>query len=146
MVNVADISDALKAKLDSDTALDTLLGISETGSKVFIGVRMPEFIAPAIQLIVTTNEATPETNHASNEMTLLVNVYSREMADGTMDSDELEGIIQRCFILLHHQSITVAGHAVHSIYTEGRDEPIPHREREKIFFGGLRCRMFATKY
>ena len=143
MVDENKIYNALKALLDDDSTLGTLLGTGKGGAKIVTGSEMPRYVPPMVQIIIPTNEIGIVMNES--ELTFRLNVYSREKIVGEIDLEEIEGILQRCHDLIHDQDLTVSDHRIFEMFAEGRDPPIRDRDNPKVSFGGLRCRMFAIK-
>ncbi len=143
MVDENAILGALESKLEADATLRSYLKPKDGSSKILIGIHMPIYSPPMVQILIITNEI--ENVMTYSEITFRINAYSQGKTTGEPDLAELENILQRCNDLIHDQSLSVSNHGVFSMYTEGRDQPIPDLDHEGAFIQGLRCRMFAIK-
>ena len=143
MVDESKIYKAIKAILDDDATLTAILGVKDRDSKVIIGPEMPQYNPPMIQVVILTDEM--DTVTTESEITFYVNAYSLAEAAGDIDFEEIENILQRCVDLIHDQDLAVTDHMIFEMFVEGRNAPVSDRNRSGVYFGGLRCRMFAIK-
>ena len=143
MVDENLVFNAVKKKLDNDRTLSSLLNKQSGKSKVVIGAFMPRYILPMLQIVSTSNII--NTVMTWSAITFNVNAYSRALTDNSVDTAELEKLLQRCNDLLHDQTLEILNHGFFSMYIEGRSGAIRDVDYGKAFLQGIMCRIFVIK-
>jgi hypothetical protein len=145
MVSHEAIYASIKALLDLDEYLSTMVKKNTNGSQVIVGPELPgAMVCPMIQVVIMTNNMNQSAMEVS-EITLRVNVYTMHDANGRFDRKTSEPIIQQIKTLIHDAKLELDTGISYVIFVEGRDpEAIADLDHNNIYFEGMSCRMFAA--
>ena len=108
MVNVGTIMDNIKAVLDADSTLDTLLGVVGSGSKVIVGAELPSNAAPPLINLVDMTESVTDPDTAWTEIILGVVVRAENKAENLPNYTAIGSIGNRINTLLDSQELSGA--------------------------------------
>jgi hypothetical protein len=117
-INGYAVLSAIKAVLDADSTLDTLLKVAPNRSKVILGVERPrESNLPTIHLSVLTRNINTETK--LNRLLIRVAWFVNALpTSGAEDVESLANIGERIYDLLDDTTLTVSGYRVHFFTAE----------------------------
>lgn len=142
MINHSAILNAIKAIYDNDKTMKELLKRG-SDSKVFTGMMPNQFIRPALQIVIMTDEQR-DTTHDLSELTLYINAHTVNNVSGLQDQAESSAIVARANALIDDVELTVSGHAFCKIHVEGRNPCVSNPAEPDKSIEGLRCRMYAV--
>lgn len=146
-VNEYDILIALKAVLDANGSLSTLLRKKPGDSKVILGVERPQHSnLPVVQLSIMTK--TIEYERKMNELTVRAAYFAEALPTEEEDVELLSNIGERIYDLFDDTKPSIGGYLVHEFFAESgeniaRDYVEP--ENRSNHFQSLTFRMFIKR-
>ena len=108
MVNVGTIMDNIKAVLDADSTLDTLLSVVGSGSKVIVGAELPSNAAPPLINLVDMTEGVIDPDTAWTEIVLGVVVRVENKLENLPNYTAIGSIGSRINVLIDSQELSGA--------------------------------------
>jgi hypothetical protein len=138
---------AIKAILDADSTLNTLLNVKGSSSKVILGMERPDVCAmPTIHLSFLTRNIDPETK--MNNVLYRVTWFANALPGPLEDIDTLANIGERIYDLLDDVLPTVSGHKIQVNVAESGENPakdIQEPEGRPNHFQSLTFRMVVKR-
>jgi hypothetical protein len=118
MIRHDRILKGIKALLDADTTLETLLGSMSGDSKVITGLSRKDIVYPWISLAILTHDVEIATKY--EQITFVVIIHTAKESSGEYDLEVLSAIAERVDTLIDekYRTLSVIGTQFDQFYFE----------------------------